>query len=291
MVAGMQIGVVLPQGWTGESTAGASRAWERTVAVARQAESWIRVDWVFDHFQTVPEPIDELTFESFTRCPRGRRSPARAHRPGRSSHRFRTMPSRQDDRTMDVISGGRMELGSGAAGRKDEWLAYGTAIPARGTAWRCSATISSDHPHAGPDMPPTAHPSVRQRRDQRARGLQQPRVPSWSAATGEVTWRWLLAMGELNLDWLGPEEVRKPAGHRVALRGDRRDPATLRLSVNIGRDSIKAAGAKRVDLLAGYREVGVSRVMTLLQESATGDDALELLARDAAAAGLTLHKR
>ena len=43
------------------------RAWERTVAVTRQAERLgFESVWVFDHFQTEPEPTDELTFESFT---------------------------------------------------------------------------------------------------------------------------------------------------------------------------------------------------------------------------------
>jgi hypothetical protein len=43
-----------------------------------------------------------------------------------------------------------------------------------------------------------------------------------------------------------------------------------------------------VELLAGYRNEGVARVMTLLQECATSDSALELLVEDARAAGCTL---
>ncbi len=123
------------------------------------------------------------------------------------------------------------------------------------------------------------------------RGLQQPRVPIMVGGNGpKVTWRLAARHAdELNLDWLSPDEVRdaKPV---IASRCEEigRDPASLRLSVNIGRDTIKVAGPARVELLAGYREVGVARVMTLLQESATSDTALELLAEDARAAGCNL---
>jgi len=123
------------------------------------------------------------------------------------------------------------------------------------------------------------------------RGLQQPRVPIMVGGNGpKVTWRLAARHAdELNLDWLTPDEVRDalPIIHaRCEEIG--RDPASLRLSVNISRDTIKVAGPTRANLLASYREVGVARVMGLLQESATDDDALELLAQDARAAGCTM---
>ena len=43
-----------------------------------------------------------------------------------------------------------------------------------------------------------------------------------------------------------------------------------------------------MELLAAYREVGIARVMGLLQESADSDEALEALAEDARAAGCDL---
>ena len=64
----MKVGVIVPQGWTGEYDGWeAPRAWERTVAVAGQADRLgFESIWLFDHFHTVPKPKDELTFESFT---------------------------------------------------------------------------------------------------------------------------------------------------------------------------------------------------------------------------------
>ena len=124
------------------------------------------------------------------------------------------------------------------------------------------------------------------------KGVQRPRIPIIVGGNGpNVTWRLAARFAdELNLDWLTPDEIRE-ARPVIASRCEEigRDPATLRLSVNIGRDEIKAAGAGRVELLAGYREVGVARVMTLLQESATSDAALELLAEDARAAGCEME--
>jgi hypothetical protein len=65
-----------------------------------------------------------------------------------------------------------------------------------------------------------------------------------------------------------------------------RDPATLPVSVHMWGESIAEAGPARIDLLAGYRELGVSRVMGLLKASTTTDEALESLVEDARAAGV-----
>ncbi len=64
----MDIGVIVPQGITGEYDGWqAADAWARTVRVAQAAERLgFESIWVFDHLHTVPDPTDELTFESFT---------------------------------------------------------------------------------------------------------------------------------------------------------------------------------------------------------------------------------
>ncbi len=64
----MQVGLMAPQGWKGEYDGwSAADAWDRTVALAEQAEGLgFESLWVFDHFHTVPEPTDEITFESFS---------------------------------------------------------------------------------------------------------------------------------------------------------------------------------------------------------------------------------
>ena len=47
-----------------------------------------------------------------------------------------------------------------------------------------------------------------------------------------------------------------------------------------------APGQARIDLLGRYADLGVSRVMTLLRDSASSDEALDSLAADAHAAGV-----
>jgi len=55
-----------------------------------------------------------------------------------------------------------------------------------------------------------------------------------------------------------------------------------------GTPEWSAAGAARQELLAEYDELGVSRVIGLLQASAESDEALDELAADARAVGVEL---
>jgi F420-dependent oxidoreductase-like protein len=294
----MEIGVVVPQGWTGEYDGWEPRrAWERTVAVAQQAERLgFESVWIFDHFQTEPEPIDEITFESFTTLAALAASTERI-RLGQvvicTGFRNPALTAKMIG-TLDVISGGRMELGIGAGWKEDEWLAYGYGFPDT----RTRLAMLADHLEVITRMlaPGRAtfegtHASVTDAINV-PRGLQEPRVPIMVGGNGpKVTWRIAARFAdELNLDWLSPDEIRE-AKPVIASRCEEigRDPATLRLSVNISRYDIASAGPGRVELLAAYREVGVDRVMGLLTESAVSDEPLELLAADATAAGCALR--
>ena len=293
----MDVGVIVPQGWTGEFDGWEARpAWQRAVAVARQVERLgFESIWVFDHFHTVPDPTDELTFESFTTLAALAALTERVrlgHVVICTAFRNPALTAKMIG-TLDVISGGRMELGIGAGWKEDEWRAYGYGFPDTKTR----LAMLSDHLEVitrmlGPGRATYAgtYASVSDAVNV-PRGLQEPRVPVIVGGNGpRVTWRLAARHAdELNLDWLSPDEVRAalPVIHsRCEEIG--RDPATLRLSVNIGRDTMRIAGPARVGLLAAYREVGVGRVMGLVQASATTDTALESLAQDARAAGCTL---
>ena len=123
-------------------------------------------------------------------------------------------------------------------------------------------------------------------------GLQEPRIPIIVGGNGpNRTWRLAARFAdELNLDWLTPEEVvaaRPVIESRCEELG--RDPGTLRLSVNIGREATVREGAVRIDLLRRFADAGVDRVMTLLMASADDDGALERFAEDCAAAGCELE--
>ena len=293
----MDVGIIVPQGWTGEYDGwDAAKAWARSIEVARQAERLgFESIWVFDHFHTVPRPTDELTFESFTTLAALAALTARVrlghvvictgfHNPALTAKMMGTL---------DVISGGRMELGIGAGWKDDEWLAYGYGFPDTKTR----LAMLGDHLEVITRMLGPGHATFEGKnasvRDaiNVPRGLQQPRVPIMVGGNGpNVTWRLAARHAdELNLDWLGPDEVRAALpviGSRCEEIG--RDPASLRLSVNIGRPTFSIPGTARVELLAAYRELGIARVMGLVKEATTSDDALESLAADARAAGATL---
>jgi alkanesulfonate monooxygenase SsuD/methylene tetrahydromethanopterin reductase-like flavin-dependent oxidoreductase (luciferase family) len=206
----MEIGVVIPQGWTGEYDGwDARRAWERTVAVTRQAERLgFESAWVFDHFQTEPEPSDELTFESFSTLAALAASTERVrlgHVVICTAYRNPALTAKMIG-TLDVISGGRMELGIGAGWKEDEWRAYGYGFPDTKTRL---ATLA-DHLEIitrmlGPGHATFAgtYASVTDAINV-PRGLQEPRVPVMVGGNGpKVTWRLAARFAdELNLDWL-----------------------------------------------------------------------------------------
>jgi alkanesulfonate monooxygenase SsuD/methylene tetrahydromethanopterin reductase-like flavin-dependent oxidoreductase (luciferase family) len=107
-----------------------------------------------------------------------------------------------------------------------------------------------------------------------------------------VTWRLAARYAdELNLDGLSPDEVREALPIiRARCEEIGRDPESLSVSVHLwwGMPEWREPGAARQALLADYAELGVSRVMGLLQASAETDEALDQAAADANAAGLEL---
>jgi alkanesulfonate monooxygenase SsuD/methylene tetrahydromethanopterin reductase-like flavin-dependent oxidoreductase (luciferase family) len=129
----MQIGLLAPQGWKGEYDGwAAADAWSRTIELAKQAEALgIESLWVFDHFHTVPQPTDEITFESFSVLAALAMATERVrlgHMVICTGFRNPALTAKLAS-TLDVISGGRFELGIGAGWKEDEWLAYGYGFP------------------------------------------------------------------------------------------------------------------------------------------------------------------
>ncbi len=198
--------------------------------------------------------------------------------------------------TMDSISGGRMELGIGAGWKRDEWQAYGYGFP--DTKARL-ARLEDDlevitrmlagdkHEHATFEG---EHSSVRDAINV-PKPIQRPRVPIMVGGNGPER---DLAAGRALRRRAQPRRLvagrdpRGAAGDRQPLRGDRPrpgDPARVPPSVVGGH---QGRGAGRADLLAAYRELGISRVMCLDRASADTDEALEALVEDARAAGVEL---
>jgi len=294
----MRVGVIVPQGWTGEYDGWEpARAWARTVAVAHETEV-LGFDsiWLFDHVQTEPEPTDEITFEAFTGLAALAAETARVrlgHLVLCAGYRNPALVAKMIA-TLDVISGGRAELGLGAGWKEDEYLAYGWGFPPLRTRMEAledalEITTRMLAPGRSTYSGPTA--SVRDAINV-PHGLQAPRIPILVGGNGpNRTWRLAARYAdELNLDWLTPQEVaeaRPVIDSRCAEVG--RASSSLRLSVNIGRDASGVEGADRVSLLRRYADAGVDRVMTLVRASADDDGALRRFADDCQAAGCTLE--
>ncbi len=298
----MKLGVIVPQGWTGEYDGWEpERAWARTVEVARQAEALgFESIWLFDHFHTVPKPTDELTFESFTSLS----ALAALTRRVRLGHivicnGFRNPAlTAKMAATLDTISGGRFELGIGAGWKRDEWLAYGYGFPPtreRLASLHDALEVISRMLEPGRHIHATyqgEHHSVRDAVNL-PKPIQPTGMPIMVGGNGpKVTWRLAARYAdELNVDGLSPDEVREALPIiRARCEEIGRDPDSLALSVHAwwGTPEWRTSGPARQDLLRAYADLGVSRVMGLLQHSADTDAALEELAADAVAAGLEL---
>jgi len=298
----MKLGVIVPQGWTGEYDGWEpERAWARTVAVAQQAERiGAESIWLFDHFHTVPRPTDEITFESFTSLAALAALTERVrlgHIVICNGFRNPALTAKMAA-TLDTISGGRFELGIGAGWKRDEWNAYGYGFPdtkERLAMLHDALEVISRMLEPGRDVHATyqgGHHSVADARNL-PKPIQPDGMPIMVGGNGpKVTWRLAARYAdELNVDGMSPDEVSEALPTiRARCEEIERDPASLAVSVHVswGTPEWREPGAQRQELLRSYAELGVSRVMGLLQASATSDEALEELAADAREAGVEL---
>ena len=293
----MKIGIITPQGWNGEFDGwDPATAWARTRDVAQLVEALgFESVWLFDHFHTVPEPTDEITFESFTSLAALAAVTSRV----RLGHvvictRFRNPAlTAKMISTMDVISGGRMELGIGAGWKRDEWLAYGYGFPPT----RERLAILADHLEVITRMLGPARATYQGEHASVEGAINipkplQPRLPIMIGGNGpEVTWRLAARFAdELNVDGFTPQRLRDQLPViRSRCEEIGRDPDTLPVSVHVWRQLLPTDRTERMDLLAAYREAGASRIIALLIESATSDESLADFAEDARAAGADLE--
>ena len=264
---------------------------------SRPSGSGFESIWLFDHFQTIPRPTDEITFESFTSLSALAALTSRVrlgHVVICTAFRNPALTAKMIA-TLDSISGGRMELGIGAGWKQDEWLAYGYGFPeTRERLARLAddleviaRMLAGDRPHA------TYEGTYAQVRNARQRPAADPAAAGTDHGRRQRPERDLAARrplrrrAEPRLD--DPRRGRRSAaGHPLALRGDRAGSGDAEAVGPHLERAPRPEGAPRVDLLAAYREVGVDRVMTLVRGSATSDEALGSLARDAREAGLEL---
>ncbi|WP_432541224.1 LLM class F420-dependent oxidoreductase [Kineococcus sp. SYSU DK002] len=133
----MGLGLFVPQGWKHDLTeVEPARHWDVMSGLARRADAgdvWDSL-WVFDHFHTVPEPTDQATHEAWSlmaafaastqRIRLGQMCTCMSYRNPAYLAKVAT--------TVDVVSGGRVEMGIGGGWYEHEWRAYGYGFPSAG---------------------------------------------------------------------------------------------------------------------------------------------------------------
>jgi F420-dependent oxidoreductase-like protein len=187
----MRFGLFIPQGWRLDLVGiPAEQHWPvmRDLAAYADAGPWDSL-WVYDHFHTVPVPTEEATHEAWSlmaayaattsRIKLGQMCTAMSYR--------NPVYLAKVAATVDVISGGRLQMGIGGGWYEHEWRAYGYGFPSAGVrlgrldegvqimrdAWR-DGRVSFDGKHYQVDDAIVA-----------PKPLQDNGIPLWIAGGGE----------------------------------------------------------------------------------------------------------
>jgi F420-dependent oxidoreductase-like protein len=130
----MQFGVSLPQGWVMDLVGieDPVEAYETMTQIAQTAdETGFTSVWVVDHFHTIPQPSQEVTFEAWTSTAALARDTRRV-RVGQmvtcNGYRNPALLAKMAS-TVDVLSHGRLNCGIGAGWYEHEYRAYGYDYP------------------------------------------------------------------------------------------------------------------------------------------------------------------
>ena len=129
----MRFGTFVPQGWKGDQNGVlVEDQWDRILGIAGLIEdAGYDSIWVYDHFHTHPVVSQESTFEAWTlmaalaavttRVRLGQMCTCALYRPPSMLAKIAS--------SIDVISGGRLDVGIGAGWSKGEFEAYGYRFP------------------------------------------------------------------------------------------------------------------------------------------------------------------
>jgi len=133
----MRVGMFIPQGWRLDLVGidpGQQWAVMRNLVQRADAGDLWESAWVYDHFHTVPLPTDEATHEAWTLMSAFAASTSRI-RLGQmcTAISYRNpVHLAKIAATVDLISGGRLEMGIGGGWYEHEWRAYGYGFPSAG---------------------------------------------------------------------------------------------------------------------------------------------------------------
>lgn len=130
----LQFGVMVPQGWRLDlvGIADPIEAYETMTRVAQTAEAeGYNSIWLFDHFHTVPDVTQEVTFECWTSTAALARDTQRVHIGQMvtcNGYRNPALLAKMAS-TVDTLSHGRLDFGIGAGWYDRDYVAYGYDYP------------------------------------------------------------------------------------------------------------------------------------------------------------------
>lgn len=132
----MRFGLFIPQGWRFDLVGiDPTDQWSVMNGLARRADegTWDSV-WVYDHFHTSPVPSREATHEAWSLMSAFAASTSRVKLGQMCTAMSYRNPAylAKTAATVDLISGGRTQLGIGAGWYEHEWRAYGYGFPPAG---------------------------------------------------------------------------------------------------------------------------------------------------------------
>ena len=253
----MRFGMFVPQGWRLDLVGLApEKHWGVMLDLAQRLdaeEAWESL-WVYDHFHTSPGPTDEATHEAWTLMAAFAATTGRV-RLGQMctciSYREPTYLAKVAA-TVDVISGGRVEMGIGAGWYEHEWRAYGYGFPTAGERlarlregveifrqmWTTgSARLDGEHYRVDGAL---CHPRPLQ--GTAFPGSERNGIPVWVAGGGE---RKTLRIAAEHADYTNFDGTPDVFSHKSEVLAGHcadlgRDPASITRSANynvvIGRD-------------------------------------------------------
>ncbi len=289
----MRFGAFVPQGWRLD-LAGipVEEQWATMLRVAVDLEAaGYESAWVYDHFHTVPVPTQEPTYEAWTLMA-AFAAATDTIRLGQmcTSNSYR-MPSylAKVAASIDVISGGRLEVGIGAGWYEHEYLGYGYPFP--------KPSVRIGQLREGVEIMRAmwtedivTYQGKHYRLDGaicRPKPLQEPHPPLWIAGGGEQLTLRVVARyadyanfaGTLE-NFLHKTEVLE--GHCAAVG---RDPADITLTSNfdvlIAEDEqgVEAKLDWMADKFAGYRQTDPAEYRERYRTSALVGTPEQIVAR------------
>jgi F420-dependent oxidoreductase-like protein len=129
----MRFGLFVPQGINLDLVGiPVPEQWNLMLDLAQAADAGpFESIWVFDHFHTIPAPIDESTFEAWSVMAALAASTSRVRLGQLCTCMGYRNPAylAKAAACIDVISGGRLEVGMGGGWYEHEWRAYGYGFP------------------------------------------------------------------------------------------------------------------------------------------------------------------